>query len=456
MAIDKPIIGQNNWGDELNAALDDLDERIVDLEDATTAADLVVPTAIKDSEGDDLITFSRTSTGTARIGTPQDDLSLRSARDITLIAGDDGPGNVYIGWGDATISPDATNRVATIADVTEATGLGDITFDGVQIIGAGTASGDGLDNGTIELVPDADLYAGDQYLVVDPTGPNHIHIRAGGEQDDSAADLILGGERTKVIVSDDERAVAVTSRPETVSNSYTNLSETNGAQFVALSSSDIQTLYTVNVGGTDYVVDGVTSIDEGIIGVTAGEAVFAADTSYTFTYEPDYENQWVFGSDGVLLGPSMGGLIVNGLTAPADTDLYIYASTDHDVFVSNGDTQALVGYRYFPQVDRSSDFTLELSHMGKHIYNTVDGQIEVTIPTNASVPFPIGTEIKLVNDSTASMLITRENTDTMVLIAEGQGYTNSDIVFWLPSDGVATLFKVGNNKWILSGLRVND
>jgi hypothetical protein len=37
---------------------------------------------------------------------------------------------------------------------------GDITFDGVKIIGAGTASGDGYNRGTIDLVPDADLITG--------------------------------------------------------------------------------------------------------------------------------------------------------------------------------------------------------------------------------------------------------------------------------------------------------
>jgi len=73
--------------------------------------------AIKDSNNDDLIFFERTGTGTARIGTPQDDLSLRSARDITLIAGDDGPGNVYIGWGDANITGDSSNKVATLGDL---------------------------------------------------------------------------------------------------------------------------------------------------------------------------------------------------------------------------------------------------------------------------------------------------------------------------------------------------
>jgi hypothetical protein len=82
-----------------------------------------------------------------------------------------------------------------------AANTGDITFNGVQIIGAGTASGDGANLGTIELVPDGDLTS-DQYLIIDPTAPNHIHIRAGGEQDASTADLIIGAENTNLLVSD--------------------------------------------------------------------------------------------------------------------------------------------------------------------------------------------------------------------------------------------------------------
>ena len=90
-------------------------------------------------------------------------------------------------------------------------GTGDITFDGVKIIGSGTASGDGSGYGTIELVPANSLYAtspagayghGGQYLVIDPTSPQHIHIRAGGPQDQAAAQLILGGEKANVTVRD--------------------------------------------------------------------------------------------------------------------------------------------------------------------------------------------------------------------------------------------------------------
>jgi hypothetical protein len=79
---------------------------------------------------------------------------------------------------------------------------GDITFDGIKIIGAGTASGDDAGYSTLELVPDNNLYENDQYIIIDPTEPNHIHIRAGGTQDASSAELFLGGERNHVRVND--------------------------------------------------------------------------------------------------------------------------------------------------------------------------------------------------------------------------------------------------------------
>ena len=78
---------------------------------------------------------------------------------------------------------------------------GDITFNGVQIIGAGNSSSDGLNAGTIQLVPDANLDT-DQYLIIDPTAPNHIHIRPGGTLDGSTADLIMGGENNNLLISD--------------------------------------------------------------------------------------------------------------------------------------------------------------------------------------------------------------------------------------------------------------
>ena len=79
------------------------------------------------------------------------------------------------------------------------------------LYGSNADSGDGIGYDTIKLIPDATLqYNGSQqYVIVDPTAPNHIHIRAGGEIDNSTADLFLGGELTHVKVSDNQDNVVI-------------------------------------------------------------------------------------------------------------------------------------------------------------------------------------------------------------------------------------------------------
>ena len=68
----------------------------------------------------------------------------------------------------------------------------------------GESSGDGSGFNTMRLVPDSlGLEDADQYIIIDPTAgePGHIHIRAGGTQDNSLADLYLGGENSHVKIS---------------------------------------------------------------------------------------------------------------------------------------------------------------------------------------------------------------------------------------------------------------
>lgn len=57
------------------------------------------------------------------------------------------------------------------------------------------SSGDGYGFSTIQLRPDTNAYD-DSYLIIDPTYPSHIHIRAGGTQDNSLTQLFLGGENS--------------------------------------------------------------------------------------------------------------------------------------------------------------------------------------------------------------------------------------------------------------------
>jgi hypothetical protein len=497
---------------------------------------LVVPTAIKDTNNDDFITFTKTNMGTARIGTPQDDLSLRSARDITLFAGDTGPGNVYIGWGDAVYTPDSPNRVATIGDISDNHGdfvfnnnslsvedtsaiiqafddnqlsrskltlnpngiakleafssqddtsffasdpdwdtaiwnnggevysqvvftnaqniinffdntfgnaynrtvsingtlvgtydgasygggnitvsingpfipdttVNEITFgyaqssrfdinydDGYMNIssegmdlelnstddidlnaadqirfysntdgsskswsmdsegkfnlpGSGyienviDGSGDGSNNDTLKLVPDSNLIqnnneTADQYIIIDPTDPDHIHIRAGGAIDESTATLILGGERNAVVVSDEQRAVGIVTRPTRIENTYGNSNEASNTEFMVASGADIQVGYTVTLftGGDTFTVTAVTENYpyEGLTTVVADGLSFITGESYIFAYEQTWDNLWQFTSDGVLTGPSMGGVKVPAIANSGQgNDLYIYAGGDN-------------------------------------------------------------------------------------------------------------------------------
>ena len=193
------------------------------------------------------------------------------------------------------------------------TGEGCIVFpnDG-EICNVPDSSGDGYGYSTIQINPDTTTND-NRYIIIDPTAPNHIHIRAGGTQDESSADLFLGGERNNVLVSDSERGVGISARPSQIINTYLNTNTENSTQLITDSTADIQTGYTVNVGGTDYIVDTVTPIDEGTIAVTASGAVFTNRTSYTFTFEPEYNNQWAFAPDGTLYGPAMGMVKVSGI-----------------------------------------------------------------------------------------------------------------------------------------------
>ena len=88
---------------------------------------------------------------------------------------------------------------------------GNINVELSEINFVANSSGDGNGYSTLELIPDNTLKANDQYLVIDPTGgePGHIHLRAGGTQDASAADLYLGGELTFVRVSDTSDTVTI-------------------------------------------------------------------------------------------------------------------------------------------------------------------------------------------------------------------------------------------------------
>jgi len=103
--------------------------------------------------------------------------------------------------GGVPLSVDAGGNLLVNGNSISGAVTGNITVGNSAVNFVANSSGDGNGYSTIELVPDVDRYNSDQYLIVDPTAPGHIHIRAGGTQDNSGADLILGGENSHVKVT---------------------------------------------------------------------------------------------------------------------------------------------------------------------------------------------------------------------------------------------------------------
>lgn len=127
-------------------------------------------------------------------------LAPLSASAGAIISGSDG---LKVKQGGLTVEDQGLIVTGTIQASEGITLSGTLEFtQDSQIISVPLSSGDGGAASTLKIIPDKDLTNSDQYLVVDPTSPSHIHLRAGGTIDASNAYLFLGGEKANVQVTD--------------------------------------------------------------------------------------------------------------------------------------------------------------------------------------------------------------------------------------------------------------
>jgi hypothetical protein len=95
---------------------------------------------------------------------------------------------------------------------------------------------------------------------------------------------------------------------------------------------------------------------------------------------------------------------------------------------------------------QTGSYTLVLADANGHLYHAVAAAAATyTIPDNGSVPYPIGTTLSFVNDSTNNVTIAI-TTDTLVL---SPGTTTGSRT--LATGGVATAIKVTSTRWLING-----
>lgn len=139
---------------------------------------------------------------------------------------------------------------------------------------------------------------------------------------------------------------------------------------------------------------------------------------------------------------SLGTMSTQNANAVAVT-----GGTIDNVTTSGSTTAAAAGLGYLgiPQDAQSTGYTLALSDAGKHIYYT-GGAATLTIPTNASIAFPVGSTITIINNGSGNLTI---GTTSLTVYWAGTAFTGNRT---LATKGLATVMKVATDTWFISGV----
>jgi len=114
--------------------------------------------------------------------------------------------------------------------------------------------------------------------------------------------------------------------------------------------------------------------------------------------------------------------------------------------LAGGDMTSNLGYLNIPQSSNSVNYTLQLSDVGRHLYNNGILSVTWSIPQNLNLQFPIGTSFVFINRGNQSLSIAVNGTDRLIMAA-----TTTEGVRTLAINGLATAIQVEYGIWLISG-----
>lgn len=370
---------------------------------------------------------------------------------------------------------------------------GNISSNVSQIQFVPNSSGDGFGYTTLQLIPDNTL-SSDQRIIIDPTAPSHIHIRAGGEQDNSSVDLFIGGENSHFKIP-----AGANSAPYIKSNGFDWYFDSDGALNLP-ANGIIRRDNEINIVGSDFAK--LQWVDSGNINL-ADPNNTQGPTNWAYVYQNGFivqtnkntslaniSYQWHFDNAGQLSVPgtissSTGDLylasaigVANAwIDLPNDTlnydptigssgNVVINSNANIWKFNSNGtvsfpDTSIqttaftgningyAIGYRDIPQVVFAANTTISASDAGKHYYSTLSTSNVLTIADNGAVDWPVGSAVTIVNRGSGNISITPASGVSLYLAGNSTATGRT-----LSTYGMATLLNVSSNVWMISGTGV--
>ena len=111
--------------------------------------------------------------------------------------------------------------------------------------------------------------------------------------------------------------------------------------------------------------------------------------------------------------------------------------------------QYAIGYRDVPQIALSGNVTANSITAGKHFYSTTAGNLQVTIPDNANVAFPLGATLTIVMNAAGNVIVA-QGTGVSLYMAGSSSTGNRTVGAY----GLASVMKVATDTWIISGTGV--
>lgn len=151
------------------------------------------------------------------------------------------------------------------------------------------------------------------------------------------------------------------------------------------------------------------------------------------------------GGTGVTTSTGSGSVVLS--TSPTLTTPVLGTPTSGTLSNCTVDGTNKVGYINAPQ---STNTTLALTDQGKHVYFTGGSTATLSVPTNASVAFPTGTTILVVNNNSGNLTIQNATSGVSFQLANGASATSRTVA----TKGMATLLYVGSDTWYVSGAGV--
>ena len=228
-------------------------------------------------------------------------------------------------------------------------------------------------------------------------------------------------------------------------------------------SSDL-TLTVTNSGVGAYLIDGSSNPTVTLYrGVTYYFSINASGHPfYIQTVSGAYSSGNVYTS-GVTGGGTQVGTLTFTVPLDAPSNLY-YVCQNHSSMngaflvqnlISTINTQSIniaAAAQTVPQNAQSTNYTLQLTDAGKHIYYTQSSNTTLYIPTTSNVSFANGSTIMIVSRTSSNANITvTPNTGVSMYLAGNTTSASRNVTTY----GVATLIQVAANTWFINGTGVS-